>query len=58
MVLRRDGQLTVIIFDFRGLNHYTGWVYRSDGVLTADPSGNQPFEVERVEGNWFRVDAG
>lgn len=49
---------TIVFFDFRGLNHYTGWIYESTGVLERDPLGNQPFKADSIGPNWFRVDAG
>jgi hypothetical protein len=57
-VERRDGNLEVVFFDFRGLNHYTGWVYSSGGALTEDPLGNEPFQATEIAPNWYRVDAG
>ena len=57
--VHRDGaSLVVLFFDFRGLNHYTGWVYSSEGQLTEDPQGNQPFISKEIAPNWYRVDAG
>jgi len=58
VVLRDANSLVVVFFDFRGFNHYTGWVYTSDDALAEDPMGNHPFKAERIAPNWFRVDAG
>lgn len=57
-ITRLGDRLIVVFFDFRGLNHYTGWVYDSADALTEDPLGNRPFKADRIEANWFRVDAG
>lgn len=59
-VVRDDasGALVVVFMDFRGLNHYTGWVYSSSGVLDEDPLGHQPFTAKEYAKNWFLVDAG
>jgi hypothetical protein len=57
--VEHDGdELVVVFFDFRGLNHYTGWVYTSTDKLEDDPLGETPFTSQRVAPNWFRVDAG
>ena len=47
----------VVFFRFRGLNHYTGWVY-SPTPLSEDPLGNQPFEAKPLGGGWYEVNAG
>ena len=58
IVRQEGGGLTVVFFDFRGLNHYTGWVYTSVDALPLDPLGNHPFKAEALSPNWYRVDAG
>lgn len=58
IVLRHDADLTVVFFDFRGLNHYTGWVYTSADSLRLDPLGNDPFKADPLGPNSYRVDAG
>jgi hypothetical protein len=58
VVQRQGGDLVVVFFDFRGLNHYTGWVYASGDRLTEDPLGESPYSIERIGPNWFQVDAG
>jgi hypothetical protein len=55
--LREGDVLTVVFFRFRGLNHYTGWVY-SDAAVTEDPLGNQPFQARDLGGGWYEVNAG
>ncbi len=58
VVERRADSLVVVFFDFRGLNHYTGWVYSSGAAPTEDPLGNDPFTATEVAPHWYRVDAG
>jgi hypothetical protein len=58
IVLRDGADLTVVFFDVRGLNHYTGWVYTSLDALPLDPLGNDPFQATRLGPHWYRVDAG
>jgi hypothetical protein len=58
VVVHEGNELIVVFFDFRGLNHYTGWVYASGDSLESDPLGNRPFQADRIAPNWFRVDAG
>ncbi len=57
VVVKRGEDLTVVFFDFRGINHYTGWVYSSNGKLDVDPLGNRNWTAETIGPNWFRVDA-
>jgi len=57
MTLREGQALTVVFFDFRGLNHYRGSVY-SERPLETDPLGNSPFKATRVADNWYTVEAG
>jgi hypothetical protein len=47
----------VVFFKFRGLNHYTGWIY-SERELTEDPLGNRPFEATPLGPNWYSVTVG
>jgi hypothetical protein len=54
---RSEGSFTLIFFKFRGLNHYTGWVY-SESDLVEDPLGHQPFVAQPIGGNWYEVIAG
>jgi hypothetical protein len=57
--IREGDALIVVFFDFRGLNHYTGWVYRSTGDIgDEDPLGNRPFTAKPIAPHWWRVDAG
>jgi hypothetical protein len=57
-VERLGDSLVVVFFDFRGLNHYTGWVYSSVAAPVEDPLGNVPFSAVEVAPHWYRVDAG
>jgi hypothetical protein len=60
VVVERNGDdLLVVFFDFRGLNHWTGWLYTTSGDPPPDdPLGNHPFKAEQIAPNWFRIDAG
>jgi hypothetical protein len=57
MTLREPDSLAIVFFDFRGLNHYTGWVYTT-AALTEDPLSNRPFRATPIGDNWYRVEAG
>jgi len=57
-VERSGDSLLVVFFDFRGLNHYTGWVYSSGVAPVEDPLGNVPFSAVEIAPHWYRVDAG
>ncbi len=57
-VERSDNALVVVFFDFRGLNHYTGWMYSSGVAPIDDPFGNESFSAAKIVPHWYRVDAG
>jgi hypothetical protein len=59
VVLRGDA-LTVMFYKVRGLNHFTGWVYRSNDTLdSSDPLiDGRPATIERLSQNWFFVTVG
>jgi hypothetical protein len=57
-VERSGDSLVVVFFEFRGLNHYTGWVYASGAAPSEDPLGNVPYSAIEIAPHWYRVDAG
>jgi hypothetical protein len=59
VVARRDVDgWTIVFFEVRGLvDHYSGWVFRSNGKLGADedPLGGGSATVKRIDAHWFHV---
>jgi hypothetical protein len=61
VVAMRDGDdWTIVFFEVRGIvDNYSGWVFRSSGMLDAeeDPLGGGTVIVERLDDHWFHVTA-
>jgi hypothetical protein len=59
VVASRDGDdWTIVFFEVRGMvDHYSGWVFRSNGELGADedPLGGGSAIVKRIDDHWFHV---